>query len=181
MISRLLALVLVGLTLTARADDVTICYNYGCAKQAVVTLRGAQLHEIRVLFHRLDSPAAEREAIAVAIGQFETFAGQQTPTSADKGGNENDDGVDGRMDCIDHSANTTAYLRLLESRGWLKYHRVLESVKRAPFVVNVHWGARIAEKESGKEYVVDSWFFDNGHPAAIFPLEDWMSGARPNE
>jgi hypothetical protein len=146
-----------------------------------VKLRGLQLHQVRALFHRLPDAAAERAAIASAIGMFETFAGQQTPTWADKGGNENDDGVNGRMDCIDHSTNTTTYLRLLESEGWLKYHRVLDPVKRAPLLVNIHWAARIAEKRSGREYVVDSWFFDNGHPAAIFPLEDWLDGAKPDD
>jgi hypothetical protein len=177
----LLLLWLAGSALIARADEVTICYNYGCAAKAVVELRGLQLHQIRALFHRLPDAAAERAAIASAIGMFETFAGQQTPTWADKGGNENDDGVNGRMDCIDHSTNATAYLRLLESEGWLKYHRVLDPVKRAPFLVNIHWAARIAEKQSGREYVVDSWFFDNGHPAAIFPLEDWLDGAKPDD
>lgn len=177
----LLLLSLAGLGQIGRADDLTICYNYGCAAKAVVKLRGQQLHQIRLLFHRLASPAAERAAIASAIGMFETFAGEQTPTWADKGGNENDDGVDGRMDCIDHSTNTTTYLHLLQSEGWLKYHRVLDPVKRAPYWVNEHWGARISEKQSGREYVVDSWFFDNGHPAAIFPLQDWLNGARPDD
>jgi hypothetical protein len=181
MTARLLLLgLLIGLGLSARADEVTICYNYGCAKRATVELRGAQLRKIRWMFHRLPTPAAERTAISMAIGRLETFAGQQTPTFADKGRNENDGEVDGRMDCIDHSTNTTAYLHLLEARGWLKYHRVLEPVKRAPFLVNEHWGARIAEKRSGREFVVDSWFFDNGHSAAIFPLDDWMNGASPD-
>ena len=181
MTARLLLLVLLGYAGIARADGVSICYNYGCATRAEVEFRGAQLRQVQALFAHLAGPVEERAAIAKAIGLFETFAGQQTPTWADKGGNENDDGVDGRMDCIDHSTNTTAYLRLLQSRGWLKFHGVLEPAKRAPLLVNDHWGARIAEKQSGMEYVVDSWFFDNGHPAAVFSLEEWMKGARPNE
>lgn len=169
------------LGLTAQADEVGICYNYGCAASARVELDEDVLHAARRLLLRAGDEAAEREAISLAIGLFEIFAGRQTPTWADKGRNVNDDGVDGRMDCLDESANATAYLRLLESKGWLRYHRVLEPVKRAPLWFNDHWAARIAEKQTGREFAVDSWFFDNGRPAFVAPLEAWRNGAEPYE
>ncbi len=176
-------LLLMGLLWTggASADQVSICYNYDCAVQADVLITGRPLLKIRALLRKAKNAEEEREAMAQAIGQFETIAAQQTPTGNDKGRNENDDGVEGRMDCLDHSHNTTAYLKLLEQRGWLKYHRVLERVMRAPYLVNDHWAARIVEIKTGQEYVVDSWFFDNGRPAAIFTLEDWTAGASPDE
>ncbi len=162
------------------ADQVTICYNYDCAVHATVTFTDSQMKHIKELFRGLPDAAAERAAIGRAIGLFETFAGEQTPTYRDKGGDENDDGVDGRMDCIDHAHNSTAYLRLLERDGYLRFHRVLDPVERAPWLVNVHWAALIEETASKREYVVDSWFFDNGHPAVIFDLGDWKRGARPH-
>lgn len=165
----------------AHADEITVCYNYGCARSAEIQLRGAQLSRIHMLFAWIDNAEEEREAISRAIGLFQIAAGQQTPTFRDRGRNLPDEGVDGRMDCIDHARNTSEYLRLMEERGWLQFHRALEPVKRAPWIVNEHWSARIAERESGEEFVVDSWFFDNGHPAAIFTLEEWMKGAEPNE
>lgn len=171
----------IGLSLTSRADEVGICYNYHCAVTAAVELDTDVLSAARRLLLRATDAEGERGAISLIIGLFEIAAGQQTPTWADKGGNVDDDGVDGRMDCIDESANATAYLRLLEGKGWLKRHRVLERVRRAPFLVNDHWAARIAENETGREFAVDSWFFDNGRPAAIFRLEDWLAGAKPNE
>lgn len=177
----LLAMVAWGISLAAWGDEVDICYNYGCATHATVNFRGAQLAQIRPLFATSPDPAAERTAIATAIGLFETMAGEQTPTFRDKGGNAADDGEDGRMDCIDHSHNTTAYLQLLEDHGWLKHHRVLAPVKRAPVVVNEHWAAQILETQTLERYAVDSWFFDNGRPAAIFTLEDWLKGAHPDE
>jgi hypothetical protein len=176
-----IVLVLLCLSLSARAEEVEVCYNYGCAVRARVTFDERQLRGVAKLFARIGDGAAERSAIGQAVGMLGAAAGEQTPIRADKGGNAEDDGVDGRMDCIDHSTNTTAYLRLLEGRGWLKYHRVLEPVRRAPLLVDDHWAARIVEIGSGREFVVDSWFFDNGHPAAIFPLEDWRNGARPDE
>ena len=94
------------------------------------------------------------------------IAGEQTPVWRDKGGNYADGGENGKMDCIDHSTNTTAFLRLLEARGWLRFHDVLEPLMRRRFFFAVHWAARIRERETQKVYVVDSWYFDNGHPAA---------------
>lgn len=175
----LLLLVMPGFN--AAADQLTVCYNYACATQVPVIISGKQLLQVKTLFKPVTDAATERAAIAKAIGQFETFTGQQTPTSNDRGGNLNDDELDGRMDCIDHSHNTTSYLRLMEERGWLKFHRVLERIKRAPFIVNDHWTARIQEKQGEREFAVDSWFFDNGQPAAIFELDDWLNGASPSE
>lgn len=177
----LIALALWGYAVGAGAEDVSICYNYGCAANAGIHLSSAQLLHIHMLFAGIDNAAEERQAISEAIGQFQIFAGEQTPTFRDRGGNLADEGVDGRMDCLDHSHNTTAYLRLLEERGWLEYHSVKDPARRAPLIFNEHWSARIVEKESGQEFVVDSWFFDNGHAAAIIALEEWMKGAEPNE
>ncbi|MBZ0105280.1 MAG: hypothetical protein K8H84_06580 [Sulfuricella denitrificans] len=173
------ALLLSGLALCAHADEISICYNYGCEMHADILLRGAELSRIQMQFVWTENAAEERQAISRAIGLFQFFAGQQTPTFRDRGRNLPDEGVDGRMDCIDHAHNTSAYLHLMEERGWLRFHRVLEPVKRAPLIFNEHWSAHIAEKESGEEFVVDSWFFDNGHPAAIFTLEEWIKGAEP--
>ncbi len=176
-----LALAILCFGLSAQADEISICYNYGCAVTAKVNLRANELRAARSLLLRATDASEEREAVSRVIGLFEVAAGQQTPTWADKGGNVNDNGVDGRMDCIDESTNTTNYLRLLESKGWLKYHRVLDPVKRAPLLVNDHWTARIVEKKTGQEFAVDSWFFDNGHPAFVVPLDEWRNGAEPNE
>lgn len=176
-----LILVLLCSGLAAQADEVRICYNYDCAVTARVDLRAYQLRAARRLLLRATDAVEEREAISLVIGLFEVVAGRQTPTWADKGRNADDDGVDGRMDCIDESANATRYLNLLESKGWLKFHHVLESVKRAPLLVNDHWAARIAEKKTGREFAVDSWFFDNGQPAFVVPLDEWLAGAEPDE
>jgi len=176
-----LALLMLCFSLSARADEVSICYNYDCAVTAKVTWQVNELRAARRLLLRATDAVEEREAISLVIGLFEVAAGQQTPIWADRGRNLNDDGVEGRMDCIDESANTTAYLRVLEGRGWLKYHNVLEPMKRAPLLVNDHWAARIMEKKTGREFAVDSWFFDNGQPAFVVPLDEWLAGAEPNE
>jgi len=84
------------------------------------------------------------------------------------------------MDCIDHSTNTDAFLRLLQAHGWLRFHEVLAPLVRTRFILAVHWTARIRERDTQRAYVVDSWYFDNGHPAAVFSVEDWLAGKDPD-
>ena len=123
---------------------------------------------------------AERAAIAQVIGRMYAIAGEQTPVWRDKGGNYADGGENGKMDCIDHSTNTTAFLRLLQAHGWLRFHAVLEPVLRRRFLFAEHRAALIRERETQKDYVVDSWYVDNGRPAVVLPVEDWLAGATPN-
>ncbi|MEQ1667500.1 MAG: hypothetical protein ABL868_03505 [Sulfuriferula sp.] len=163
------------------AVTVDICYNYDCSTHANVRLTSTQMRDARELFNHLNTPRAERDAIALALGLFAGYAAQQTPTGNDKGGNVNDGGVDGRMDCIDHAHNTTAYLQLLKRFGFLRFHEVLPPVERAPLLFNAHWSAQVMEYNTEDKFVVDTWFRDNGAPAVIFPLDKWLQGASPDE
>ena len=163
----------------ASAHEVAICYNYDCAVQAQVKIDAQDFIQLKRLFIGLRNAPMERESINLAVGYMGMIAGAQTPVFNDKAGNDNEDGVNGRMDCIDHSRTTSAYLRFIDARGWLRFHRVLEPIRRAPLLLNDHWSARIEEIANGEQFAVDSWFFDNGEPAVIFPLQQWLKGADP--
>ena len=173
-------------TAVGAVERVSVCFNYGCLSQAEVVFDEIQLGELRQLLFRAATPDDERRALGEAVGRLLGWAGQQSPIAADRGGNYADDAVYGRMDCIDHSTTTTRLLHLLEGRGWLRFHRVLDPVLRSRFMLFEHYSAQIEEivpaGESAKQqrFVVDSWFFDNGHPAAVMPLMAWMSGESPN-
>lgn len=176
---RWLAFTLLMLTVTAaRATNVTICYNYGCAAEAVVELAPIDLIQLDALFDDIETAESERVSIGLAIGFLNTIAGAQTPVHNDRRGNS-DDGVDGRMDCIDHSTTATRYLQLMQQRGLLRFHEVQQPAHRAPYLINDHWAAHIEEKANGDDFVVDAWFFDHGHPAAVMPLKAWMKGEDP--
>lgn len=162
----------------AAAEEAVVCYNYGCREKAVVFFDETALKEVRAQFAGADTAEAEREALARAVAFLYFFAGQQTPIWRDRGGNYADGEVDGRMDCIDHSTNTTTFLGLLERRGWLRFHTVGEPVERGRFLAD-HWSARVVARDGGGEFAVDTWFLDPGAPAAIFPLEEWLDGAWP--
>ena len=174
---RIIFLLFLAYCAPAQAEEVKICYNYGCAAEATVTFSEQQLANVAALFNGVYDAASEREAIAQAVGMLARYAGEQTPVFRDKG-MDNDDGVDGRMDSSDHSINTTAYLRVLEKRGLLKLHRIRGRVVRG--ATKPHWAARISEIRTHQEFAVDSWFFANGHPAVIFPIDEWLKGAKPD-
>ena len=165
--------------LRAQGDEVSICYNYGCYARAPVNYSEAQLERLHQALAAAADAKAEREAISAVIGRMYAIAGEQTPVWRDKGGNYADGGENGKMDCIDHSTNTSAFLRLLEARGWLRFHDVLQPVMRRRLLISEHWAARIRERQTQAVYVVDSWFFDNGHPALVLPVKDWLAGKTP--
>lgn len=179
----LLLLLLLGSAAALAGEPVTVCYNYGCLSEAEVLYSDAQLRQVNELLQGASSDAHERALLGVVVGLLLGWAGQQSPISADRGGNYDDAGVYGRMDCIDHSTTTTRLLRMLERRGWLRFHRVLEPALRRSFLIFEHYSAQIEELEKyvpdgdvPRRYVVDSWFFDNGQPAAVVPLDNWLAG-----
>ncbi len=184
MVGRLLSLLILVAAGFAVADEsVPICYGYGCIAQAQIRFSDAQLDEVgRQLALAVDAEN-ERKLLGAAIGRLYGWAGEQSDIRNDRGGNYADGHAPGRMDCIDHSTSTTRLLRLLEARNYLRWHRVLEpAVRNWALVFPAHWSAVIEEKRGGavSQFVVDSWFVDNGQPAVILPLADWKKGAGPD-
>ena len=179
-----LVIALLALAGPAHADErVTICHGYGCLVQEGVGYSEGQLGEIRRLLFAADGAASERQRLAEVLGRLYGWAGLQSDIRNDRGGNYADEGISGRMDCIDHSTTTTRLLRLLEARGYLRWHRVSEPAERSVALVFApHYSAVIETVGDGEveAFAVDSWFVDNGEPAVILPLAEWKKGAGPD-
>jgi hypothetical protein len=162
----------------------SVCHGFSCAQVTQVGLNDAQWFAVTSAFeHAAATPEEERAQIAQAIGKFETVVGVLTGTSGDLGENSVS-GLDlsGQMDCIDESTNSTTYLRILATAGFLRWHRVEDRVTRGWFLFGwPHTTAVVSERENGKRWAIDSWFFANGHPPAIAPLEVWQRGWRPGK
>lgn len=159
----------------SQLPDITICYNYGCNRTAVVRPAAGEWQAVVNQFKpAARSPAEEREMIRRAIAILEHIAGTQTPTSRDRGRNPIVDDWPGQMDCIDESTNTARYLDLLQARGLLRWHRVIGRAYRAPYLFDPHWAGQIVELDTLDHYVVDSWHLDNGNPPYIQALNDWL-------
>jgi len=171
-----------ALASAAAPASVELCYNYGCARQAVVQFDDAMLEATAHLFAEVDDASSERFAISLAIGMLARAASADAPLGADLGRNGlAEAGVEGRMDCIDHSNNAMRYLGLMRARGWLRFHATGPRVRRMRYLVAAHWTATIRERATGTEYAVDTWFRRNGYPAVVMPLALWRRGADPDE
>lgn len=172
-----------------RADIITdptperfsVCHAHSCTLVSQIGFDEEQWSGIVTIFSPpAADPARERELIARAIATFERAVGPMTGTDQDKGGNARAPRWEWSMDCIDESTNTTTYLRMLARAGLLKWHGVEARSTRGFFIFGwPHTTAVIRDARDGVRWAVDSWFFDNGHPPAILPLEEWSRGWRP--
>lgn len=172
-----------GLTV-ARADDgaeVEVCFNYGCLSSQVVHFSAAQIASLKGELARADDAAAEREALAQAVARLYRWAGGQSPIGVDRAGDYLDDGVYGRMDCIDHAHTTTRMLEVLQRAGALRHHRVLDVARRRSWLIMQHFSAVIEDTESGRLYAVDTWFRDHAEPAVVMEMEQWKDGGYPDD
>jgi hypothetical protein len=154
----------------------SVCHGFSCARVTQVGLTDELWGSIHDIFAEPSrSPGDERYRIGLAIARFETIVGEITGTSEDVAENA----TRGRhwehqLDCIDESTNSTTYLRILEHEGLLKWHRPVDRITRGWFLFGLpHTTAVIRETATGQRWTVDSWFFDNGVPPVIVPLETW--------
>lgn len=176
-----------GFAVAQAQEHVMVCHDYGCSNETEVMFGRYQLGQLAGILAYARAPDDERLRLALVIGQMYEWAGEQSPIWHDRGGNFNDGGTHGTMDCIDHSTTTTRFLLLLEGLGLLRYHQVLPPEKRGR--IFEHYAAvieenepdlRHAENDASGRYVVDSWFGDNGVPAVVMPIEDWQNGGGPD-
>ena len=166
----------------AKQDSFTVCHGHGCRLRTQVGLTELEWDPVADLFAEPAASAEiERGRIAMAIGILETAVGPKAGTSADQGGTFNAVSGNNQFDCVDETTNTSVYLTLMARAGYLKWHK-LEGWAGRGMLLDGNWPhqtAVIVEMRSGRAYVVDSWFEDNGGPAHIRPLEEWRAGWRP--
>ncbi len=160
-----------------------VCHGYGCRLRTVVALSGPEWAQVAALFvPPAPDPAEERRRIALAIGRIERLVGPKAGTARDRGENSLTLAAAGELDCVDEAANTTTYLKVLAAAGLLRWHEVAAPAGRGHFFDGwPHNTAVVAERAGGARYAIDSWFFDNGRPAAVVPLAQWLAGWRPGE
>lgn len=181
------------LPLTATADPETItrllsqeatpahfefCHSGGCAAVESVSLEEEEWGQVRLMFASMPENATEeRERIAQALALLENMVGVITDTTTDRGGNFEGIGTPGQLDCFDESVNTTSYLKMLRENNFLRFHEIAGTKTRGYFLRGwPHTAAIIREIDTDQVYVVDSWFYDNGEPPVILPLQAWQDG-----
>lgn len=181
-------LVLVALSLgfangAARADAlIVVCYNWGCLTRQPVSYSEPWLQQVTQPLRQAKTAVAERVAAAEVVHRFYQKAAEQTPIGADAPGNDEDPSVNGRMDCIDHSATTKNILSYLQHRHWLRWHDVGPYAHRS-LLVGSHYSATLVERDkdfAGNEagiFVIDPWDVEPGTLPQLAPVREW-AGAR---
>jgi hypothetical protein len=162
-----------------RPERFTVCHGYDCTYRSEIELTAAEWASVRALFQPLPpTAAAERRAISAAVALLERQVGQRIGTSADTPGLAYIAAGDPtQQDCIDESTNTTLYLTLLSEAGLMRWHAVASVASRGVFL-DLRWyhqTAVVRERNSGEEWVVDSWFKGNGEPPVIVTLHAWQT------
>ncbi|MGI9317791.1 MAG: hypothetical protein ACR2QW_10690 [bacterium] len=155
-----------------------VCFDFGCKSRGQVSLSAGEWSSVSTILNAATA-VGERKRIKRAIAWMEILAGQYTPTHRDLGGNLlslNSDvqvgKLSGQLDCIDESINTKRYLDLFVQAGLLKFHAVTGRVYRRSFLTQ-HWAVQIEEVRTGRRFVVDSWFEDNGKLPVLVSSETW--------
>lgn len=159
----------------------SFCWGGTCAGILTVALADGEWSRVRAVFAPTPGDAeAERAAASKAIGLLEEIVGAKTGTSTDRAGTFGNWARPGQLDCNDEATNSTNYLRMMKADGLLRFHDILDTTTRGGFLIfGRHSTAAIAETGSGRKFAVDSWFYDNGRPAVILPLETWLGGWKP--
>lgn len=160
-----------------------VCFDHGCSSVKRVSLPDAQWRRvIKHLALPAPDPAAEREQIRRAIAEMEHVTGGLAGTADDRAGDLSGFGnLRPQMDCIDESSNTTTYLTLFERADLLRWHDVQPRAHRGYLLFGgwPHYTALIREHGTGKQWVVDSWFRDNGELPDVMDLQTWEDGWSP--
>ncbi|MGF1649802.1 MAG: hypothetical protein ACFCUN_05075 [Hyphomicrobiaceae bacterium] len=160
---------------------VHVCHAYGCQKKTRVRFDAATLAEIKSLMdktRRADTPAEERRAVAYAIGWIERYVGMKIGTSADRAGMDfAGSGDPTQQDCVDEATNTTSYLNVIASNGFLRHHTVGVPFAKENYLNGIagwtHWTAVLHETSTGETWAVDSWIYANGENPAIVEASQW--------
>lgn len=167
-----------------RTEQFPHCQGYGCRAYKNVVLNKADWKKIEKIFgKKAKNVEQEREKIAKTIGQFEKIVGPITGTGNDKRGTFIQTGY-GQLDCVDESLNTTIYMMLLKEKGLIVFHEIAQPQVRWPIISGrgwMHQTAVVTEKETGKQYAIDSWFEDNGVDPWVVPIEEWQNGFHPDQ
>lgn len=161
--------------------EIEVCFNHGCQNTQTAGFTGSQVESLRQRLEKADDARAERELLSRAIAGMYRRAGEHSPILVDRAGDFLDDGVYGRMDCIDHANTTTHMLDALQRAGALRHHRVVAIARRRNRLIMQHFSAAIEDIEDGRPYAVDTWFRDHAEPAVVMDMQRWMDGDYPDD
>ena len=165
----------------ARRSGFWHCSGHGCRLKKRVAFTESEWGDVEKAFGQKgpgEGAEDERRRMRRALAVIEDIVGAKTGTSADVGGSFAGAGKSGQMDCVDEMLNVATYVTLLIESGLVTEHRVGKRYTNHIFKTSgwPHTATSIVEIESGREYVVDSWWLRNGCLPYIVTREQWSEG-----
>jgi hypothetical protein len=166
---------------TPSLNQFEVCQGGGCVVATKTSLTELEWNAATRIFNvPAKKPDEERQKIAQAIGVLEDIVGKKVGTANDLAGTFFDGKLAGQQDCNDEAINSTTYMRLLKSNGFMQFHDIEDMRTRNFFFTGwPHTTAVIREIKTGERYAVDSWFYDNSHAATIVPFSEWKANFQP--
>lgn len=162
-------------------DRFQVCHGSGCRVRSPVSLSDSDWSRVGALFRPLATDGGqERSQAAEAIGLIERLVASQAGTGRDLGSNNVVLNQSEQLDCVDETVNSLTYLRMMAKSGWLRQNRVGSPAHRGVILDGMypHNTAVMVDEETGARYALDSYFGDNGAPAAAVPIDLWLAGWR---
>lgn len=169
---------------TEEGKRYSLCKSFGCDRRSAIQFEADELDQVRQHFSPPATTAKEeRLKIATGIGLFEKITGPKLRTFGDQPQNSfSFISRSNQLDCVAESLNTTRYLLILQQMNLLQFHRPGGNVHRGPFTLNApHNSATIVQLDTQQAFAVDSWFGANAEPAWVTPVDNWLTGADPND
>lgn len=158
-----------------------VCHGSNCRIETPVSLAASDWARVRAQFQPAPrSVRDELRQISSAIGLMERLVAPQAGTAKDVGRNLAVADQSTQLDCVDEAVNTSTYLHMFADAGLLRFVSVEMPAHRGG-VILAHNTAVVRDVATGRRYAVDSWFYDNGAPAVILPLQTWLAGWEPGD
>lgn len=158
------------------------CRGFGCSYLHETRFTPGEWQKVAAIFKKNPARNAEeeRKKIGAAIALMERIIGEKTGAKADLGGASMSNKTPYQLDCIDETTNTAHYLGFLDEAGLTKFHERDNPIHRGFFINGwPHNTATIRDRKTGEQFVVDSYYTDNGKEPYILPRNVWTSGWKP--
>ncbi len=154
-----------------------VCGSHNCRKRVAVSLSPAEWSSVRTpLRSRPRNAGAERRALAETLRRLEVMVGRKTGYDSDRAGSTLQMGVKAQ-DCVDEMVNTAVYLKMLDDAGNLRFHRPGQRVTIG-FMTREFWThtvASIFQKDTGQEFIIDTWAVDFGETPYVMDRAAWAA------
>lgn len=160
----------------AEINHVKICSGFGCEYIQRLDFSSSDVAHIRsVLNNQIRDSATERTAISNLVAWKEILAQRRLNMRQDtRLSYQRHVGIRGQMDCVDESNNTLAFLKFLDHKGLLKFHKPMRIGNRG-FLFDGRYPHKTAvvTDENGIKWAIDSWKKDGGEPPQIVKYATW--------